>query len=236
MKNFVIAMCAAAALFSLPAAAQNRSGELDLAYRQRTEERLSALDSQVRDLTGLVERMQFRLRQADQRIEALERQLNDVQSARPPSAANIGTPPATDGAASPASQTLPTGEPQAEYDAAYGLLGQGQFAQGEAAFRTFLQRYPDHQLAPNARYWVGETLYARQKYQDAATAFLEAWQADVDGPKAADNLLKLGMSLSALDKKNEACVSFAKLLSDYRGAPARVRNAASRESKSIGCS
>ena len=115
------------------------------------------------------------------------------------------------------------------------LLGQGRFDEGEAAFRDFLRVHPEHKLAGNARYWIAETLYARQRYQEAATAFLEAWQADQRGAKAPDNLLKLGMSLQRLEKKPEACASFQKLLSDYRGASRRLRAAASRERSALGC-
>lgn len=225
-----------------PAAAQ----DLDLQYRQRTEERLYALESQLRDMTGQIERLQWRLAQSEKRVQALEAALAGTSGAAASGGAATapGSKPAAplaSGAPAPSEPdrvggTLPTGDAQAEYDAAYGLLGQGKFAAGEAAFRTFVKRHPDHQLADNARYWIAETLYARQSYQPAATAFLENWQADPQGPKAADNLLKLGMSLQRLDKTNEACASFAKLLSDYRGAPDRVRGAASRERAALGCS
>jgi len=218
---------------------------VDLAYRQRTEERIAALDRQMRDLTGQVERLQYRLNEANRRIEALEAaqaaataepRAMDDPAAPAPTAALTPAPTAPmqgDGDRMP--KPLPAGAAQEEYDAAYGLLGQGKFASGETAFREFLQRHPDHQLAGNARYWIAETLYARQSYQAAATAFLEAWQAEPRGPKASDNLLKLGMSLQRMDKKKEACASFGKLLSDYRDAPARVTGAASRERKSLGC-
>lgn len=246
MRHVLCAVLIFAAAGAAPVAAQQAAQGIDLAYRQRTEERLSALDRQIRDLTGQVERLQYRLRQSDQRVEALEAELASVRAAsiqadRPEAgaaadggmAAGGNLPGAPDQGGAMAS--LPEGEVQAKYDAAYGLLGQGKFDQGEAAFRDFLRDHPDHKLAGNARYWIGETLYARQRYQDSATAFLEAWQADQRGAKAPDNLLKLGMSMQRLDKKSEACAVFAKLLSDYRGAPARLRTAASRERASLGC-
>lgn len=222
----------------------------DLTYRQRTEERLSALDREMRQLTGQIERLQFQLRQANQRIDGLEAELASVRAGQlPPDGAHGEAAPSQNPPATPepgrnlpgapdqggGGSTLPTGAAQDSYDAAYGLLGQGKFDEGEAAFRAFLSRHPDSQLAPNARYWVAETLYARQRYQEAAEAFLEAWQADQQGAKAPDNLLKLGMSLQRLDKKREACASFDKLLSDYRGAAPRLRTAASREHAALGC-
>lgn len=223
-------------------------GGIDLAYRQRTEERLAAIDDQMRNLTGEIERLQFRLRQSDARVKKLSAAVAKLkqaqaEAARAPvdgggaigSQANTGGQIKTGAQLSARSQTLPTGAPQAQYDQAQGLLRVGRFKEAEAAFRNFRTMHPKHTLAANSHYWIGETQYARQRYQDAATTFLEAWQADIDGPKAADNLYKLGMSLAALEKKKEACVSFAKLLNDYRGAPKRLRTKAVRERASLGC-
>jgi len=131
---------------------------------------------------------------------------------------------------------LPTGDAQVKYDEAQGLLRVGRFEQAENAFVAFRKSFPDHSLAANAHYWTGEAQYARQRYQEAATTFLEALQSDMQGPKAPDNLYKLGMSMQALEKKDEACASFAKLLSDYRGAPKRLRDKAVREQASLKCS
>lgn len=227
----------------------------DFAYRQRTEERLSALDYQLRGLTGQIEQLQFRLRQSETRIKKLNAELAKVKAAQTaapiavPAPASVMAPQGaapTTGPQTTASQmtapqmtapggVLPGGAPQAQYDAAQGLLRVGRFEEAEKAFRDFRTSYPDHQLAANAHYWIGETQYARQRYQQAATTFLEAWQADAQGPKAPDNLYKLGMALGALEKTNEACVSFAKLLSDYRGASSRLRAKAERERASLNC-
>jgi tol-pal system protein YbgF len=212
-------------------AQQATQSVIDLAYRQRIEERLAAFDRQIRDMTGIIERLQYHLRQSDAKAKGMQGQFNALKQAQA-----ITPLPAVALVPQQFSKTLPTGAPQEAYDAAYGLLGQGKFAAGEKAFRDLIALHPDHTLAANARYWIGETLYARQRHQEAATVFLEAWQADINGPKAPDNLLKLGMSMIQLEKKTEACASFAKLLSDYRGAPARIRTVASRESKSLGCS
>lgn len=228
----------------LAAPAVSAQQSVDITYRQRTEERISALDRQLRDITGQMERLQYRLRQANQRIDALEGELEAVRAAQiaPPAAPEGGTETAAVDGNQPgapdqggARGQLPDGAAQESYDTAYGLLGQGRFDEGEAAFRDFLRVHPEHKLAGNARYWIAETLYARQRYQEAATAFLEAWQADQRGAKAPDNLLKLGMSLQRLEKKPEACASFQKLLSDYRGALPRLRAAASRERSALGC-
>ena len=238
MQRLIAATLLVAFLTAGAASAQTRPPQPvdpDLAYRQRLEERLSGVDYQMRGLTGQVEQLQFRLRQAKTRIKKLSAELAKVKAAQ--AAAPPAVVQAPDTSSQPTAQAgLPTGNAQVKYDEAQGLLRVGRFEQAENAFVALRKSFPDHSLAANAHYWTGEAQYARQRYQEAATTFLEAWQSDIQGPKAPDNLYKLGMSMQALEKKDEACASFAKLLSDYRGAPKRLRDKAVREQASLKCS
>jgi len=82
---------------------------------------------------------------------------------------------------------------------------------------------------------LGETYYVRGAFVEAAETFLEGYQANTQGPKAADALLKLGMSLASLEKKQEACAAFQKLREDYPNAPAGLKNTMQREWQKNGC-
>lgn len=135
--------------------------------------------------------------------------------------------PASDLAAADA--TLPEGTPQEQYAHARKLLFSQQDVQAEAAFESFIEQHPDHALTPNARYWLGETYYVRKDYAQAAQTFLQGYQADPDGVKAPDTLLKLGMSLANLDKQQEACATLSKLRADFPNASETIRNLAERE-------
>jgi tol-pal system protein YbgF len=42
------------------------------------------------------------------------------------------------------------------YQAAYIDFSKGSYALAISGFREFLRRYPDHELAANAQYWIGE--------------------------------------------------------------------------------
>ena len=55
------------------------------------------------------------------------------------------------------------------------------------------------------------------------------------GPKAADNLLKLGMSLGALKKNQEACIVLSQVMTKYKSAAANVAAKAESEHKKMGC-
>ena len=66
----------------------------------------------------------------------------------------------------------PSASPQDEYDLAYGYVLRKDYALAEQAFRDFLRKYPNERLVPDAQYWLGESLFQRQRYRDAAESFL----------------------------------------------------------------
>ena len=135
----------------------------------------------------------------------------------------------------PVLAAAPPEAPRDHYDAAYGLLLQGDYDGAEASFREFLQRHPTSEFAGNAAFWIGETLFLRDRYADAARTFLDVSQRYPDGPKAAESLLKLGLSLTALGQSDAACSSYRELLQRYPDAPRDVVDRAEREHHGSGC-
>ncbi len=54
-------------------------------------------------------------------------------------------------------QAEPDVPPQQLYEQAYGYLLQKDYGAAETGFDDFLKRHPNHQLAGNAQYWLGES-------------------------------------------------------------------------------
>lgn len=131
---------------------------------------------------------------------------------------------------------LPPGNAQERYDFSYKLLLQGDYAGAESAFGEWIQAYPDDKLAGNAQYWLAETYYARRDYERAAANFLKGYQKYPKSPKAADSLVKLGMSLTNLNQKAEACKVFRQLNADFPNPPPSVKQLATAERARAGCS
>ncbi len=130
---------------------------------------------------------------------------------------------------------LPKGAPEEQYAYAFGLLRQTRYDEAEAALEAFIIQNPDSSLTPNARYWLGETYYVRGEYLTAASAFLEGYQKAPKGGKAPDTLLKLGMSLSHLGKKPEACAALGRLRKEFPNASAVIKSTVDRERKKNEC-
>jgi tol-pal system protein YbgF len=109
----------------------------------------------------------------------------------------------------------PVSEAQSQYDKALELMKKSDYDKAEKALKDFISANKGHDLVSNAYYWLGEAYYARQNYEQAAVNFLKGYQGKVKGNKAADNLLKLGMSLDKLQKKKEACTTYDKILREF---------------------
>jgi tol-pal system protein YbgF len=61
-----------------------------------------------------------------------------------------------------------------------------------------VHRYPHHDYADNAQYWLGECFYDQKRYDKAAPEFRAVITRWPTGNKAPDAMLKLGFSLLAL--------------------------------------
>lgn len=132
--------------------------------------------------------------------------------------------------------TAPSGDaPEEMYDAAINLLKRGQFDAAEADLSNFIQRYPNHNLAGNAQYWLGETFYVRGAYRQAAEAFLAGYTTYASSNKAPDSLLKLGMTLAALGQRDQACATFGELGRRFPSASQAVTQRAALERGRSGC-
>ncbi len=123
----------------------------------------------------------------------------------------------------------------ATYENAFSLIKKEKYDMAEKEFQIFLDQYPTHVLAGNAKYWLGETFYVRGDFVQAARIFAEGFKQYPGNSKTADNLLKLGMSLAALDKKNDACVALSQIQKEGFQAAAPVLRRAEQEKSRLGC-
>jgi tol-pal system protein YbgF len=135
------------------------------------------------------------------------------------------------------SPTLPPSQtPKDEYDLGYGYVLRKDYALAEETLRGFLQKYPSDPMAAEAQYWLGESLFQRQRYRDAAESFLKVTTGyGSNASKGAEGLLRLGQSLAALKEREAACAAFGEVNRKYPRAPASVKQGVDREQKRVKC-
>jgi tol-pal system protein YbgF len=129
----------------------------------------------------------------------------------------------------------PTASAQDEYDMAYGYVLHKDYALAEQSFRDFVKKYPNDRLVPDAQYWLGESLFQRQRYRDAAELFLAVSTKYDKSGKAPESLLRLGQSLAAMNSREPACATLAEVGRKYPRASANVKRGVEQEQKRAHC-
>lgn len=216
--------------------------------------RLSTLEGELRRINNRLDEQEYANGQLKSQFDLfksdLEMRLSEIsgqQAAGTTPMAATTTPVApspTQAATTPAQNavsvndtpaTFTTSNPATLYDEAFQALREQNYPKAEKGFGEFMKLYPKDQLAGNAKYWLGETYYVRGDYTRAARAFAEGYQTYPKSSKGADNLLKLGLSLSQLNKKQEACVTFMQLDKDYKNAASVIKQRAAAEKQKLNC-
>lgn len=213
------------------------------------------LNFQIKKLTESMDKMQ---RDVEMRLSDIEQgKKSPVVAPKPAGAEPVGEKPAAEPVAEtpvteekkpfPSTPTtagdgvLKAPEPTAEatprdlYNSAFRLLNQTKYEDAAKSFDQFTKKYPKDPLIGNAYYWMGETHYIRRDYVTAADNFRAGFEALPTGPKAADNLLKLAMSLNALNRDKEACVVLGQVATKFKKDSVSVTEKAIAEQKRMGC-
>jgi len=130
---------------------------------------------------------------------------------------------------------LPEASAEEQYKFATSFLKIGDYETAEFALREFIDFNSNHILAGSAQYWYGETFRIRQLYQDAATAYLDGYQKYPKSKKAPVNLLKLGVMLVKIGKKEQGCSMILGVKDQYPKAAQSVIQKAEYEKKKFNC-
>jgi tol-pal system protein YbgF len=118
---------------------------------------------------------------------------------------------------------FPMPSPDRQYEMAYEAYSEDHSNEAIALFKKFLQRYPKHDLADNAQYWIGETYYDMKDYPNAILAFKEVVRLYAEQGKAPDALLKIGYSYLALDDRVNARNYFKRVIKSYPFSEAEAK-------------
>lgn len=110
-----------------------------------------------------------------------------------------------------------TAGPKAEklYAGALALYSGRDYQQASSKFKEFVAVYPDHKLAGNAQYWIGECLYSQKRFAEAADEFAKVEKVYPTSHKVPAALLKKGLSLAELKRMPEAQAALQRIVEQY---------------------
>lgn len=197
---------------------------------------VGALEDEIRRLTAKVERLENQVRQlnaqSSNRLGDIEFRLNELEGVPNDGAASQPLIPNQGAQVETPTAALSAGE-QGDLDLAINDVNQGRFDQAEDRLRQFLNSHPSSPLRGEAWYWLGESQFVRGNLADSARSYLNGYQEDRTGRRAASNLLKLGTSLGRLGQLNEACSTLGEVKLQFPNSPEARR--ADAEADNLTC-
>lgn len=200
--------------------------------------RLGEYDQLIRDMNGKVENIEYRLSTLEKKMEMIDKDIElrfnqmQRQGGNKPSSVQTNTSPA---AAKPLPKAPAGVSPKDLYEQALNDLKDNNLSSAEEKFSQFLGSYPKDTLAGNAQYWLGEVYYKQQNFAKAAVAFKEGYSKYPEGTKGPDCLLKLGLSMKALGKNEEACTAFTNIPTIFGKVNPGIASRATDEAKAMSC-
>lgn len=159
------------------------------------------------------------------------REAEQVAVAQDPEPANHATErPATAEESEPAPPPAPTPAPavaarqversdKVEYDRLLAFFKEGNLEESRQGFLAFLAEYPNSDLAPNARYWLGESHYGKKDYKQAIDSYDRVELDYPQSEKVPAAILKKGFAYLALKDKKRASSAFKQVVTLYPKSP-----------------
>lgn len=219
--------------------------------------KMGQFDQDLRTAVGKIDELEYKIKTLNERIDVMNKDIDvrfKMLEGKPLEGVGLGAQaqetkkfdaPVAEGApASIVGDAISKGTdlPKVKTLSAEEIYKQGMEAlnagdQDLAAqkFISVMTKYPEHTLAGNAQYWLGEAYYAKKDYAKAAVAFGKGLEKYKNGNKGADSLLKLGMSMRELGKKEEACTAFKSLPTEFAKADDDIKIKAADFAKALEC-
>jgi tol-pal system protein YbgF len=155
---------------------------------------------QIQELSG----------QSQNQLADLRRQINErAEEARRAAEAAQQNSGGSDGGDTAA----PAGDAQELYDAALGAYRRGSMSTARTGFQEFLRSAPQHRLAAEAQFYVGET-YAREP-ERAIEAYDRVVELYPTSPRAPAALLRIGKLEAGRGNRAQARARYNELVRAY---------------------
>jgi tol-pal system protein YbgF len=183
--------------------------------------KVNEIEERIQNTQGAVEQGTYRIDQVSQQVAKTQRDLDDLKSrvttlqsaAQPANAGGVATGELTvPGPAVPPALDV---DPMQTYQAAYRDYQRGNFDLAIDGFRDFLSGSPTSDLADNAAYWIGESLFSQKKYREAIGQFDAVVNKYPKSDKVPGALLKKGYAYINVGEKAQGVVQLQYVLHEH---------------------
>jgi tol-pal system protein YbgF len=110
-------------------------------------------------------------------------------------------------------EVVPT--PESIFMQGLDTFNAGDMVTARNLFQNFLETYPQHELAANAAYWIGESYYNEKNYDQAILKYQDVIKKYPLNEKVPAAMLKQGMSFKAIKDTESAKYVLKKLVKSF---------------------
>jgi tol-pal system protein YbgF len=180
------------------------------------EERTQTTQDAVEQTAHRVDQIAQQVSRSQRDLEELRTKVTAMQVAPPPVASGgVSTGGAATGELTVPAPAAPTVDPMETYQAAYRDYQRGNFDLAIEGFRDFLSTSANSDLADNAAYWIGESLFSQKKYREAIGQFDAVVNKYPKSDKVPGALLKKGYAYISVGEKAQGVVQLQYVLHEH---------------------
>ena len=107
-----------------------------------------------------------------------------------------------------------------EFESSFELLRKGDYVSAEIALREHINSFPNGPYTDDAKFWLAESLFSQNKYNEALGIFNQIINQYPDSEKMMESILKSGFSHQALGNLSAAESIFQRVIRDYPNSSA----------------
>tara|TARA_B100001123_G_scaffold447676_1_gene605988 strand:- start:422 stop:1219 length:798 start_codon:yes stop_codon:yes gene_type:complete len=192
---------------------------------ERTRQAFADQSVSVDSVADTVRTMRERFDDTNVRISSLSQEIEALRSAIPrqrPTYPQLFVDPETGlpmeapaVASTPRATNDPGVSPQRMYDTAWADYTNGQWELAIQGFQTYIQNFPEAELADDAQFYIGQTHYADGQFDNAIKAFEEVLLRHPDGDIVPEASYKRGLSLDRLGQTEQARQAFERIITNH---------------------
>lgn len=206
---------------------------------------LIELQKDVKELRGIIEEHDYKLKQIQDRQRDLYRDIENRLSALPQgssqtstprssASSNVKTPTATQPTASSPRSTVSSGSERADFETAFKLVRNRQYSEAVTAFEAFITKYPAGGYSDNARFWIGQVYFAQSKFDDAERQFNMLRNDYPESSKMSAAMLKLAEINVKKENWEAAKAIYNEIVAKYTGAQQQLARKGLQDIKQAG--
>ena len=191
----------------------------DAAARERVRlaEQVKAIDAQQAFVLVETKAVRQELDQLQKEVGQVASALHELRLAVEDVERKATAPPA---AAKPGAGSALEASPEKLYASAMASFRSEEHAQAVREFGELVDRFPQHPLASNSQYWIGEVSYRQRDFRQALVEFQKVVDGYPQSAQVPEALLKLGLCHRALKDTAAARESFERVVKAYPGTNA----------------